>query len=47
VAKREMKDTNTIQTTNPISKQGEIEKLHKYAKKRVNITTIIKLKNWG
>jgi hypothetical protein len=45
VAKRDMKDTNTKHITNPISKQGEIEKLHKYARKIMNITTIIKLEN--
>ncbi len=47
VAKKEMKDTNIEHTTNPISKQGEIEKLHKHARKTMNITTIMKLENWG
>jgi hypothetical protein len=40
-----MKDTNIEHTTNPISKQGEIEKLHKYVRKIVNVTTIMKLEN--
>jgi hypothetical protein len=40
-----MKDTNTGHTTNPISKQGEIEKLHKYARKIVNVTAIMRLEN--
>jgi len=47
VAKKEMKETNIENTTNPISKQGEIEKLHKHVRKTMNITTIMKLENWG
>jgi hypothetical protein len=44
-AKREMKDTNIKHTTNLMSKQGEIGKLHKYARKTVNVMTIMKLDN--
>jgi hypothetical protein len=45
VAKKEMKDTNIEHTTNQIWKQCEIEMLHKYARKTMDVTIIMKLES--